>query len=252
MGRRVGGATVSMDGIPRPVFTGQRTTTIEIHKHLRALILDSTLPPGTSLKQAELARVFGISRATVREAFRMLQEEGLIDAELNQAGRVREFDADELDQLYGARIALEALGVRVTTGRLTAAESAEAKQLLVDMERLQSENDMVRWGEVHRRFHALCMARIADPLARTVNSFSERSERYLRLYQVWHPQSFSDAHQQHMDILTAVQGDDPARAATLMAAHLARTATTVLRDLSPHSTHHAVLEAVAMVGGCKI
>ncbi|AII11426.1 hypothetical protein EP51_46385 (plasmid) [Rhodococcus opacus] len=54
-------ATASLDGIPHPVFTSHRTTTIELHKHLRALILDSTLPPGASLRQAELARVFGIS-----------------------------------------------------------------------------------------------------------------------------------------------------------------------------------------------
>lgn len=123
---------------PRPVFTDRRSTSIEVHKHLRDLILDSTLPPGTVLKQAELARQFGTSRAPpLREAFRMLQEEGLIEADLNQAGRVRALDANELDQLYGARIALESLGVRVTTGRLTTAEATRAQQLLDTMEQLR-------------------------------------------------------------------------------------------------------------------
>lgn len=241
-----------MSELPRPVFTDRRSTSIQVHKHLRDLILDSTLPPGTVLKQAELARQFGTSRAPLREAFRMLQEEGLIEADLNQAGRVRALDANELDQLYGARIALESLGVRVTTGRLTTAEATHAQQLLDTMEQLRADNDLARWGEVHRQFHATCMSRIADPLLRTVNSFAERSERYLRLYQVWHPQSFAGAHQEHEAILAAVRGADSDKAARLMAGHLAHTALAILRDLSPDTSHHAACEAVAMVTGVKV
>ncbi|WP_128642878.1 GntR family transcriptional regulator [Rhodococcus opacus] len=242
-------ATASLDGIPHPVFTSHQTKSIELHKHLRALILDSTLPPGTSLRQTELARVFGISRATVGRRVSHASGERAHRRRTQPGGSVRAFDSEELDQLYGTRIALESLGVRVTTGRLTPAESAEAHRLVEEMERLKAANDMTGWGETHRRFHAICMSRIADPLARTVNSFSERSERYLRLYQIWHPQPFDTAHQEHEAILAAVAGNYPAEAATLMARHLAHTALTVLRDLSPNSTHHAVLEAVAMVSG---
>jgi DNA-binding GntR family transcriptional regulator len=57
-----------------------RRTSIDVHTHLRDLIISGALPPGTELKQAELARVFAVSRTPLREAFRMLQEEGLISA----------------------------------------------------------------------------------------------------------------------------------------------------------------------------
>ncbi|QII00308.1 GntR family transcriptional regulator [Rhodococcoides fascians A21d2] len=240
---------VNLADIPAPVFTDRRSTSIEVHKHLRNLILDSTLPPGTPLKQAELARMFGTSRTPLREAFRMLQEEGLIDADLNQAGRVRGFDPNEIEQLYAARIALEALGVRVSTGYLTDVEMERGRSLLVEMQELEHAGDMAQWGETHRRFHATCMARIAEPMVRTVTSFSERSERYLRLYQVWHPHSFSAAHDEHEAILEAVGGSNPAAAASLMADHLAHTALTVLGDLAPNANHHAVVEAVTMVAG---
>lgn len=238
-----------VSAIPRPSFTNPRTTSIEVHRHLRDLILDSTLPPGTSLKQAELARRFGISRGPVREAFRMLQEEGLIEADLNQAGRVRNVDANELDQLYGGRIALEALAVRTTTGRLTEDEYIRATTLLTEMERVHDLGDMAAWGELHRQFHLACMARVSDPLMKTITSYSERSERYLRLYQIWHPQSFATAHDEHEKILNAVRGTDAKRAGAMMAGHLARTALTVLDDLSPGSAHRAVSEALVMAGG---
>jgi len=43
-----------------------RRTSIEVHAHLRELITSGALPPGTELKQAELARVFAVSRSPLR------------------------------------------------------------------------------------------------------------------------------------------------------------------------------------------
>ena len=235
--------------LPKPTFTDPRMTSIEVHRHLRSLILDNTLAPGTILKQSTLARDFGVSRTPLREAFRMLQEEGLIEADLNQRGRVKALDPAEVDQLYGARIAMESLGVRITTGNLTDAELQRGEALLLRLEELHDQRDMDAWGVIHRQFHAICIARAEEPLARTIQSYSERSERYLRLYQVWHPRSFATAHEEHVAILRAVRGRDPHRAGTLMANHLARTALNVLHDLSPDMEARAVAESVSMVTG---
>lgn len=51
-----------VNGMPRPVISDPRRTSVEIHDHLRRLILEGLLPPGTELKQAELARAFDVSR----------------------------------------------------------------------------------------------------------------------------------------------------------------------------------------------
>jgi DNA-binding GntR family transcriptional regulator len=239
------------EGLPRPKFSSPRTTSMELHAHLRRLIIDSVLPPGAVLKQAELARAFGVSRTPMREAFRMLQEEGLIDADLNQRARVRGFDAMELDQLYAARICLESLGCRMSTGTLTAEESRLARECLVSMEQAQKTQDMPVWMESHRRFHSLCMARVTEPLRRTIDSFAERSERYLRLFQLWHPQSIDVAQREHERILTAVEGNDPAVAGSLMAQHLSHTALTVMQDVSPGAEAFAIRESLAMAVGAK-
>jgi DNA-binding GntR family transcriptional regulator len=240
---------MALENLPRPVLTDPRKTAVEVHAHLRQLIIDSALPPGTVLKQTELARAFHVSRTPLREAFRMLQEEGLIDADVNQRGRVRGLDPDELDHLYGGRIALESLGVRISTGRLTEDEVRQALSCLDAMDAAHTRADQAEWLRVHRQFHGLCMARAGDPLLRTINSYSERSERYLRLYQLWHPQSFAGAHDEHIAILQAVRANDPARAGSLMAEHLAHTALTVLADVSPQAAGTGVRQAVMMVNG---
>lgn len=235
-----------LDGLPKPRFSDPRKTSLEVHAHLRRLIIDSILPPNTVLKQTEVATAFAVSRTPVREAFRMLQEEGLIEADLNQRGRVRGLDPDELDQLYAARITLESLGTRISTGLLGLGDAARARSWLNTMASAETDADMETWVTAHRNFHASCMARAGEPLARTINSFSERSERYLRLYQLWHPQSFTEARGQHENILSAVLGDDAMRAGALMAQHLARTALTVLRDVAAGAEPHAINQALAM------
>ena len=105
----------------------------------------------------------------MREAFRMLQEEGLIQADPNQRAVVRGMDGEELDQLYSTRIALESLGARITTGRLEQPEVDEITQCLADMAAHLSTDNQTEWMTAHRRFHELCMARAGQPMLRVVN-----------------------------------------------------------------------------------
>lgn len=59
-----------------------------LHARLRKMILNGTIPPGSMLSQVKLAETLGVSRIPLREALRMLQEEGLVEAEHNQRARV--------------------------------------------------------------------------------------------------------------------------------------------------------------------
>lgn len=230
-----------------PVIRHPRTTSIDLHAHLRQLIISGILPPGTTLKQAELARTFHVSRTPMREAFRMLQEEGLIDADPNQRPRVRGLDPSELDTLYAGRIALEALGARITTGRLEVEEIEQARQLLALMNGARENEAMPEWLRAHRQFHRICSARANAPMARTIARYAEQSERYLLTYQSWHPRSFARAHREHVVLLRALSGTDAALSASLMAEHLSHTALNVLQDLE--STAIAVTHALEMATG---
>lgn len=235
--------------LPSPVLTHPRRTSLDVHAHLRRLILDGTLPPGTELKQAELARTFDVSRTPLREAFRMLQEEGLIEADVNARGRVTGFDADELDAVYAARIMLEGLGVRITAGRLSRSEAQDASAQLHDMERSPQGEDPDAWAEAHRRFHSLLTARSGAPLARSMASYAERSERHVRAVQLSHPDSFERGRQEHYDLFVAVLGGDGEQASRLAASHLSRTALSVMADSAPGHDAYAVQAALAIVRG---
>src|SRR3954453_2817779 len=61
-----------------------------VHRTIREAILDGTLEPGTTMSQVMLADELGVSRTPLREALRMLQNEGLIESEPNRRVRVSE------------------------------------------------------------------------------------------------------------------------------------------------------------------
>jgi len=75
----------------------EKIAAAQVHKRLRQMILDGTVPPGTVLSQVQLAQEIGVSRTPLREALRMLQEEGLVLAEYNHRVRVADIDISELE-----------------------------------------------------------------------------------------------------------------------------------------------------------
>jgi DNA-binding GntR family transcriptional regulator len=238
--------------LPQPVFTDPRRVSIELHDHLRTLILDDVLVGGSILSQAELARSFGVSRTPTREAFRMLQEEGLIEAIHNQRARVRELDADEIDQLYATRIVLESLAARITAGRLTEAEIADANATLLAMDAALARREFDRWIALHRRFHDICMCRADEPLTRIIRSYFERSLRYGRgTAENTPPEPFARARASHIGMLAAIVAGDAELAGELTARHVTLTSLAVLRQVNAHHEASAVVHARTMAGGIE-
>lgn len=224
-----------------------RQTSVSVHTYLRDLIISGAVPPGTELKQAELARVLAVSRTPLREAFRMLQEEGLVSAEPNQRSVVLGLDAEELDSLYAARVTLEALGARLTAGRLTREEVRSAAAAYKEMDRTYRAGDLASWTIAHRRFHRLLVGRCGTPLLRTISSYAEQSERYVRIDQNTRKHDFEARQREHQAIFDAVRDGDAGAAVREMARHLSGTARRVVEDHTPGRGTPCVDAALALL-----
>src|SRR3954449_10655230 len=98
---------------------------VAVHARLRAAILSGEIAEGAVTSQATLAERFGVGRTPLREALRMLQREGLIISEPNRRVRVAGLSADDVEELYIMRIALEAIAIRLTVPVLSATDIAE-------------------------------------------------------------------------------------------------------------------------------
>jgi DNA-binding GntR family transcriptional regulator len=79
---------------------------------LRAAITSGALEPGRHLVETELSDMLQISRGTLREALRQLEQEGLLSAGPRGRLSVRNLDAKEIRDIYSVRAALESLAAR--------------------------------------------------------------------------------------------------------------------------------------------
>jgi DNA-binding GntR family transcriptional regulator len=80
---------------------------------IRALILSGDLKPGERLIEERLTEHFGVSRPPLREALRVLQQEGLIQSLPRRGSIVTPLDADDMREIYSLRWALEKLAIEL-------------------------------------------------------------------------------------------------------------------------------------------
>jgi DNA-binding GntR family transcriptional regulator len=227
-----------------PVHTGgSRDNIAAIHDELREAILRGDLRAGAVLSQLRLATDFGVSRGPVREALRLLQREGLVEAELNRRVRIADFSVDDLEQLYAMRVVNEALAVRATVPRLTGQELQDLHAALEEMEAVAGV-DVHAWEEPHRRFHRGLVTHAGRRLVRFVEELSDHAERYRRVYIAGDPRAWSVGAAEHRAIYEAAERRDADGASEATVQHLARTALTVLANLAPEHDPSLVRGAV--------
>ena len=218
---------------PAPVRKGgSRDNIAAIHDELREAILRGDLHAGAVLSQIRIAEDFGVSRGPVREALRLLQREGLVEAELNRRVRIADFSVDDLEELYAMRIVNEALAVRATVPRLTAQEVQDLHACLEEMDAVAGV-DVHAWEEPHRRFHRGLITHAGQRLVRHVEQLSDHAERYRRVYIAGDPRAWSVGAAEHRQIYEATERRDASGAAEATVQHLARTALTVLANIAP-------------------
>jgi DNA-binding GntR family transcriptional regulator len=90
-----------------------RTLRTEVVDMLRDAIVTGKLKPGERLKENGLASQMSVSRSPIREAFRQLEQEGLIISIPNQGSFVKVFDEDDVREIFTLRAALEDLACEI-------------------------------------------------------------------------------------------------------------------------------------------
>jgi DNA-binding GntR family transcriptional regulator len=225
-------SSVSLEAI-KPYRRNGRATGGSLHEYLRRLILDGAIPNGASISQVELAERLGVSRTPLREAMRMLQAEGIVEAEHNRRTHVTALDVGDIDTVYGCRVLLEATGVLVTVPLLDRSRITELSEAVQEMRRHASDPNAEMWARAHRRFHRALIPEAGREFARTLSTYFDRAERFRRMFQSEEIQGGVRLLEEHEAILRACETKNASKAASLVAKHSARAALTLMAKMAP-------------------
>lgn len=104
-----------------------------VAERVRQAILNDDLKPGQHLREEEISEMLQVSRGPVRDAFLLLEREGLVRLSRHRGASVVELSAEDLGEVYSLRSAVEELGVRLAIRRHTDADLATLDQSMVDL-----------------------------------------------------------------------------------------------------------------------
>jgi len=134
-----------------------------VRQELERLILAGELEAGAKLTEAALAARLGVSRGPVREAFRALEEIGLVRIEKNRGVFVRLISIEEADQIYEVRAILdEWIGRRLA--QVASAEQLREFRLHVErMEKAAARHDVDGYYHLNLEFHDRLVSACGNP-----------------------------------------------------------------------------------------
>jgi DNA-binding GntR family transcriptional regulator len=138
----------------------------QVAAELRNRIVAGELRAGERLIEAELADLYGVSRGPIRDAFKILLAEGLVD-DRRQGVVVATIDAGDINDLYSLRGALEGLALRRFMQAGDPQQLGQLKATVDRMEKAALANELEAFGEADIEFHnTLCLLsghkRLAD------------------------------------------------------------------------------------------
>lgn len=141
-----------------PALPPRASTAEHAAQMLRLQITQGRLLPGTQLREERVSAAFAISRNTVREAFRLLSHERLVDHTLNRGVYVRTVTPDDIRAIYETRRLVEPLGVEAAIGDDTVQTALRALVDTAGIAAKRQEWDLVATSDIdfHRALVCAC------------------------------------------------------------------------------------------------
>lgn len=134
-------------------FLRSTSITSLVQEEIVRMILSGELDAGAQVKEFAIADRLGVGRSSVREAFRALEEAGLVRLEKNRGVFVREIGDAEAEEMYAVRAGLDELAGRLLAPRITTAQIDELKRLVDDLETQLAPATFATYFPLNLRFH---------------------------------------------------------------------------------------------------
>ncbi len=158
-----------------------KVTVDEIQEQILKRICFAYYPPGAQLKEAVLAKEFGVSRTPVRDAIARIGHLGLIETRNGVGTVVIELSAERVRHLYKMRMELAQMIGALSPITVTAHHREEARAIYEDAVALRERRDSQEYVKLNQRLQALIASLIGN---RSLREFWNQA--YFQSSSVWH------------------------------------------------------------------
>ena len=192
-------------------------------KYLEDVIITGEIGPGQRIKEEAVSSKLGISRPPVREAFKILEAEGLIKREPRRGVFVSEINGNDIWEIYTLKIALYSLAVTLAIDKISNKDIEKLEGLVGQMEEIsnnESDPDIIKYEELNSQFHETT-ANIAghSRLKKIIQSLNNQIKR-ISLRSFSRKSHLKSSGVYHREIFEAVKAKDKDLAEQLTKEHI--------------------------------
>ncbi len=204
--------------VPKNFVTPARMSAKErAFSQIQRWIIDGTLQPGEKLIDAELAESLGVSRTPIREAFQLLEVQGLVSTHPGKETKVKEIERDDIFKMYSTMAALQALAAEVTAKVIVPEQIDQLRAINLEFADAINSGQAYQAMEADEQFHNLIVELSDNPY---VASFSASLQIHIRRFKyVFLKQSITETQasvNEHELIIAALEKNDSDAAQAMM------------------------------------
>ena len=213
----------------------------DIYENLRQSIIAGELPPGHRLFEVKVAESYHVSRTPIREAFRRLEQDFLVQRMAQGGVKVTEMDPSSVEDLFGIRAALEEYGIQLACERITAEQISSLREIkaqamqamdLYHSKEVSREYTLKRFFELNSKFHEAIYQSTGSIYL--VNLYNNIRGIVLGMRNISIQAEKEAIHtwEEHSLLIDLLEKRDKPAAVKLIRKHLARSASQVLSVLN--------------------
>ncbi len=201
-------------------FSPNASLTDEIADIVRERILGGEYEIGEKIKENQIATELNVSRTPIREAFKLLENEGLIDYIPNRGCFAKGFTKRDVEDIYAVRRSLEELAITWAVERISAEEIQALDEQCEMMEFYTEKMDTKKVLELNSGFHDVIYTSSRSRfLAQVLRSYKEYLDKNRKA--MFYEQSYLESIlREHRAILKAIRFRDKKKAIQAMKEHL--------------------------------
>jgi phosphonate utilization transcriptional regulator len=204
--------------------------TMAVQQEVERAILAGEFLPGDKLNEAALALKLGVSRGPVREAFRMLDEAGLVRTEKNRGVFVRDIPIDEAIEIFELRATMEELVGRRLAKNMTAAQQQEMQNLVRNMEEAVAAADSHAYHLLNLQFHDRLVEMAGNRKLASVYRKLVKEISLFRRLNLAGRNVLPVSAQAHWEILEAIKSGNPDVAGRVLFDHAMNSKTRTIEN----------------------
>lgn len=222
--------TMTLNAPAEPIV--RRTLHDELLDRLRQMIVDGDMTPGEKVPEKDLCARFGVSRTPLREALKVLANEGLVTLTPNRGAMIAELTIEDLEEAFPVMGALEALSGELACANITDLEIEEIRKLHTRMVAHFEAQELKPYFRTNQEIHERILAAAGNQTLCALYRSLEGRVRQARYLANMTTSRWTKAVQEHEQIVTALEARDGAKLAAILKRHLVNKFETVKEALT--------------------